>query len=222
MSKISEKEIGLRNQVFIHFVKLDVDPAKRIKFAKLLSEKERKRAGSFHFQKDSDLFMARHATLRMILSSYCNTPPEDLKFGSNEYGKPCLAFPATSLHFNVSRSADSALYAVSRSHEVGVDLEYIHRKVDYVALANKFFSRDETKALQSVSNSALPRSFYRCWTRKEAYVKALGEGLSFPFNTFSVSIFDEEQVELRGSGSGWSLYNLNLSIDYAAALVVQD
>ncbi len=103
-----------------------------------------------------------------------------------------------------------------------MDLEWIHRKVDYLELASKFFSPDETKALQSVSNRALAGSFYRCWTRKEAYVKARGEGLSLPLDSFSVSILDEQQVELRSSEPGWSLQNLNLSSDFAAALAVQD
>lgn len=181
-----------------------------------LSEDEMARAERFHFLKDRNLFIFGRATLKRILSYYCDG---DIKLSYNRFGKPYIA--GGNVHFNVSHSGDVLLYAISTQREVGVDIESIDREVDYLKLAERFFSGIEVQMLCQVSTDLVPRAFFNCWTRKEAYIKAHGSGLSLPLDSFSVSFLPGEPAEfLTPEQSGWSLYNLNAGPRYAAALVV--
>jgi 4'-phosphopantetheinyl transferase len=191
----------------------------------LLSEDEADRAGRFHFQRDRTRFTVARATLRQILGSYLSLPPQLLRFEYNEFGKPTLS--DAPLSFNLSHAGDVALYAVARGREVGVDIEAVREGVGCEELAARFFSRGEAETLLALPPEARTRAFFDCWTRKEAYVKALGSGLSQPLDGFDVSLAPGEPAALLRSradareAARWTLRELSPGDGYAAAVAVE-
>jgi 4'-phosphopantetheinyl transferase len=195
-----------------------------------LSPDEKTRAERFHFPRDRDHFVAGRGLLRILLAGYTGQAPGDLHFTTNRYGKPQLAAPAEAPHplrFNVSHSRDVALYAVARGREVGVDVEWMGRDLDFEGLAARFFSPRESAALGALPPDARRGAFFACWTRKEAYVKARGQGLSLGLDTFDVSLAlggPPEPVRSTaepGAEERWSVYGFTPAADYAAALAVE-
>src|SRR5262249_50093841 len=152
--------------------------------------------------------------LRKILSDYLNTGPEKITFTYNQYGKPAT----NGIHFNLSHSADLAILAVSRTRELGVDLEKITPIDDRIA--EHFFSPNEVAALRALPEDGQQEAFFAVWTRKEAYVKAHGQGLSIPLSSFDVSL-DHPARFLRGV-DGWSIESFEPAPGYVAALVAED
>jgi 4'-phosphopantetheinyl transferase len=152
----------------------------------ILDEQEKRRAASFLSDSLARRFIVAHAATRCILSTYNGLPPEDLKFEYNIYGKPALANNGGP-PFNLSHSHDLALCAVARSGELGVDIER-RRDIDYLEMASRFFSSTETKCLLGLNDELSRHVFFVCWTRKEAYIKAKGLGLSLPLEQFSVEM----------------------------------
>lgn len=195
----------------------------------LLSEDELRRAGRFHFQHDRSSFIIARGTLREILSLYVGRPPKLLQFGYNAFGKPKLigAPGETRARFNLSHAGGLALYAVGAGREVGVDIEVMHESVPCEELAARFFSRREVAALMALPAGNRMRAFFECWTRKEAYIKARGEGLSLPLDSFDVSLAPGEPAALLatqedGRGAArWSLRELTAGLGYAAAVAVE-
>jgi 4'-phosphopantetheinyl transferase len=195
----------------------------------MLDEDERSRAARFHFEKDRAHFVVARAALRSILGGYLRVPPGRVRFDYSPYGKPALAaeFAATHLHFNVSHSHALALFAVARRCALGVDVEYVRADVAEREIAERFFSASEVSALCALPAAQQPRAFFDCWTRKEAYIKARGEGLSFPLAAFDVSLRPDEPAALRcvrgdeREAARWSLRALDAAPGYAAALVAE-
>jgi len=194
----------------------------------LLSEDELSRAERFHFPHDRSNFVVARGTLREILSLYLGLPPELLQFGYSAFGKPELnGAPAeTRLRFNLSHAGGLALYAVAAGREVGVDVEVVRESVPCEELAASFFSRREVAALLALPACDRTRAFFECWTRKEAYIKAHGEGLSLPLDSFDVSLAPGEPAALLGTrggreASGWTLRELTPGQGYAAAVAVE-
>jgi 4'-phosphopantetheinyl transferase len=195
----------------------------------LLSADERERAERFHFAKDRRHFIAARVLLRTLLGRYLSLPPQRLSFSYSPYGKPALAGEGESraLRFNVSHSYGLALYAVAREREVGVDVEYIRHDVVSDSIAEHFFSAREVATLRSLPAELQPRAFFNCWTRKEAFIKARGDGLSFPLDQFEVSLDPQEPAALvsirsdRREASRWSLQALPVEEGYVAALAVK-
>lgn len=189
-----------------------------------LSEEERGRAAKFHFEKDRSRYIVSHASLRGILARYLQRAPEELSFSVNEYGKPFLA--DHELEFNLSHSGDYALIAVTRERNVGVDVEQI-REVEIEELARRNFSPREVSELTALSPERRLNGFFNCWTRKEAYIKAQGLGLSLPLDSFDVSLAPNEPAILRATlpdamdAVWWSLRSLEVASNYAAALAVK-
>lgn len=130
------------------------------------------------------------SALRRVLGSYLHIPPESITFVYGEKGKPALLAAQNSLdlRFNVSHSGSLGILAVTSGCELGVDIETRQRIVDYMAISNRFFARREHEALSKVPEELRQRAFLRCWTRKESYVKALGQGLACSLKSFSVSV----------------------------------
>ncbi len=196
--------------------------------ATLLDDDERARAGKFRFAADRHSFTVARGALRQILGRYyLELDPRALRFAQGSFGKPFL--PGRELRFNLSHSADLAVLAVARRREVGVDVEQIRRLgEDALAIAERFFSATECEKFRAVANSSgAEQAFFTCWTRKEAFIKAIGEGLSHPLDSFDVTFLPEEEVTLRlhghasGTATGWSLHPLTALCGYAAALVVE-
>lgn len=190
---------------------------------------ERERAARFHFEHDRNRFIVAHGALRIILSRYLNVTPVRLRFGFNAYGKPSLddEAGASKIRFNMSHSGGLALYAVAFEREIGVDVEYMRADLAGKEIAERFFSRRETEALNTLAPEVLTEAFFNCWTRKEAYIKARGEGLSHPLHAFSVSLVPGEPAALlsvEGDAqelARWTLVELMPNPDYKAALACE-
>jgi 4'-phosphopantetheinyl transferase len=194
-----------------------------------LSNNERSRANAFVHARDRKRFLVSHGILRVLLGSYLGVAPGELQFSQGPYKKPCLdGYYATSgLQFNLSHSQEYALLAFTRQRQVGVDIEYIHPLPDMKQITANTFSPLENRELEKLSPEQRLSAFYNFWTRKEAFVKALGKGLFYPLNQFSVSISSEEQnCHLNidndpAEAARWAIMGLNIAKEYAAALAVE-
>jgi 4'-phosphopantetheinyl transferase len=195
----------------------------------LLSADERERAQRFHFREDRDRYVTARGALRDILSRYLENSPREIRFIYSEYGKPMLddEVGGARLTFNLSHSRELALYAVAESRAVGVDVEFVREDCAGIDIAERFFSSEECSALRALAREQRTAAFFNCWTRKEAYIKARGLGLSLPLDSFSVSIAPGEPAALLCANdardiSRWCLVNVLLDDDdYAGALAVE-
>jgi 4'-phosphopantetheinyl transferase len=195
----------------------------------LLSKDEKTRADRFYFERDRDDFIAARALLRILLGKYLQTSPHVLRFAYSEYGKPVLMNDANhgGLCFNVSHSNGLVLYALSRNRQVGIDVESIKTDVAGERIAERFFSPDEAKILKSCPEPAQATVFFNCWTRKEAYIKAVGKGLTFPLDHVEVlSVTNHERAVLSIKNdpietARWSVSDIFPAHGYAAALVAE-
>jgi 4'-phosphopantetheinyl transferase len=167
-------------------------------FLGLLDQDERARAGRFHFEKHRRRFVLGRGFLRVLLGRYLGLAPDQVRFVYGPYGKPALADEHNTgrLCFNTSHSHELAVYAFVQENEIGVDVEYI--KTDFASedIARHFFSADEVEALMAIAEKERAAAFFRCWTRKEAYIKAIGSGLSHPLAEFDVSFAADEPAAL--------------------------
>jgi len=157
-------------------------------FSPLLSSDENDRAMRFHFECDREDFVFARGMLRTVLAGYLKTNPRQLRFAYSEHGKPFLADPETDLRFNLSHTEGAVLLGVCRGRAIGVDIERMKEDFDPREISTRFFSEAEQRALTSLPEADQRSAFFRCWTRKEALLKARGHGLSFPLELFDVSI----------------------------------
>jgi 4'-phosphopantetheinyl transferase len=194
-----------------------------------LTPDERERAGRFHFEKDRDHFTVARGLLRAILGLYLYEAPERLRFTYSSYGKPCLSeqFQTSHLTFNVSHAHEIVVYALTRARNIGVDIEHHRPDVAGEEIAERFFSANEVRALFALPGDQRAQAFFNCWTRKEAYIKARGEGLSHPLDQFDVSLAPGEPaalLETRGDSrelSRWTICAFTTEADYSGALAVE-
>jgi len=198
-----------------------------------LDAEELARASRFRFERDRDRFIARRGLLRDLLGRYLVIPARQIRFTYNDFGKPELAVvsPAVldqeALSFNLSHSAGLALYAFTRKSQVGVDIELVRSDFQHEQVAERFFSINERLALSSLPAQERAQAFFACWTRKEAYIKAHGEGLSLPLDQFDVSLAPGEPARLLAARGGlegveqWSLQHLTPALGYVGALAVR-
>lgn len=196
-------------------------------YLRTLAEDERVRANRFHFDKHRRHFVVARGFLRELLARYLDTTPETVRFAYGPYGKPLLAgaHGDDALRFNASHSGDWAVYAFVQDHEIGVDVEHIKPDFETKGIAERFFSAREVQTLNALAEEEKPAAFFRCWTRKEAYIKAIGSGLSHPLDSFDVTLAPGEpaallRVQYPESLARWSLFNLDVAEEYAAALAV--
>lgn len=204
--------------------RLSIDGLKNV-----LSPQECFRAEKFKFQKDRMPYIIAHAALRRILAGYLEIDPLQLEFREGPYGKPELVSATRSeiLNFNLSHSHEAALVAVTRGRQIGVDIEYIKREFGWQEVAERFFAPGEIARLRALPEEQQQRGFFTCWTRKEAYIKAKGGGLSIPLQDFEVSLSPGEPVSLISCTSDpkeatrWSLAEVDVGSEYAAAVAVQ-
>ena len=198
-------------------------------FQDTLDDDERSRADSFYFNRDRERFIVARGVLRALLGRYLDRSPESLSFSYSTHRKPALASEsgADALRFNLSHSHGMALYAVTRGRELGVDLELIRCDLETEQIAERFFSQSEIVTFRALPPALRKCAFFLCWTRKEAYIKARGEGLSIPLDQFDVSLIPGEPAALLSTQPdpdgtpGWSLINLTPAAGYAAALAVR-
>jgi 4'-phosphopantetheinyl transferase len=195
----------------------------------LLSDDELARAAKFYFEKDRHHFIVSHGMLRQTLAPYAGLAPRELQFRTEKNGKPVLAGNGRpdSLKFNLSHSGELALLAITSGEIVGVDVERHRPDFAGEAIADRFFSAEEAGKLRTLPEEQKVEAFFNCWTRKEAYVKAIGEGLSIPLDSFDLTFAPgEAPALLRVAGHPeellrWSIYNLTPGEGYAGALMVE-
>lgn len=219
-----DRAVLAAGEVHVWRVTLEMDPASLDRLRQTLAPEEKTRAEQFHFPKDRGHFVAARGALRDILSRYLDRDPASLQFSYGPSGKPALACgpAAQEFRFNLSHSHGLALYGVTRSGEIGIDVERIAPEVARERVAERFFSPQEVEALRALPQRLQPQAFFNCWTRKEAYVKARGDGLRIPLDSFDVSVIPGAPVAfLRGVESHWSLRELLPAPGYAAAVVAE-
>jgi 4'-phosphopantetheinyl transferase len=163
-----------------------------------LTDDERQRAARFHFDRDRMRFVCARGLLRHLLTAELDLPPDRIRFVYGAHGKPSLApdQARSGLRFNVSHSDGLGLFVLARERAIGADIEKI-RPVRYGrAVASRFFAADECAALEGLVGDDFDRAFFRCWTRKEAFVKAVGDGLSYPLRSFSVAVSERDPARI--------------------------
>lgn len=213
------------DDVHVWRVALDAPAGVVAALARTLSDDERGRAARFHFERDRVAFTVARGALRALAGRYLGEPPARLAFGYRERGKPYLTAPGP-LQFNVSHSGQRALVCFARDREVGVDIEARRELSDLLAIARTAFSPAEYAALCRMPPGAHPEAFFTCWSRKEAVIKATGEGVA-QLAAFDVNLAPGEPARLlRFDGEPpdaprWSLHDLPEIPGYAAALAVE-
>lgn len=199
------------------------------RFYGLLTEGEKETAERFHFGEDKNYYIVRRGVLRTILGYYLNVEPGQLQFSYGKNGKPALAnkFGEGTIRFNTSHSRALALYAFTRDHEIGVDIEQIRDIPDMEQIVERYFSIRENAIFRTLPKSNKREAFFNCWTCKEAFIKATGDGLSYPLNRFDVSLVPNEPANLLAiegdaeTASQWSIQDLESVSGFAAALAVE-
>jgi 4'-phosphopantetheinyl transferase len=194
--------------VEIHVFPLDGDIPR---LARLLTSDERDRAARFHFDRDRNRYIVCRGTLRELLGVRS-------RFVYGRYGKPRLE--GSDVQFNVSHSHGMGLIAIARGREVGCDIERIEQRFVDEQIPERFFSPREVAALRALPDSEQCHAFFRCWTRKEAFIKACGMGVSLALDSFDVTL-GQPAALLRGA-DGWFLRAVEAPAGYAAAIVMQD
>lgn len=216
-------------EIDVWSVRLD-PPAERVEhLGRLLTPDEWERANRFRFDKHRRQYVVGRGALRTLLSAYLGTRPELVRFTYGPRGKPFLAAPhdASGLHFNLSNSDEMALVGVIRGVEIGVDVEYLKPMPDCEQISERFFSESERKVLRSIPFPAKEETFFNCWTRKEAYLKAVGEGLAAPLDSFDVTLAPGDPPRMltlegdAGRAARWFFHHLRPAPDYIGAVAVE-
>jgi len=195
-------------------------------FRDYLVNSEIERANRFYFAEHQRRFIILRGILRCLLARYSNQAPTNVRFWYNEQGKPYLQSKTQSIKFNLSHSSELALCAFSLEREIGIDIERLSDRVNYLQIAKRFFSSREQNALRALPDHQKRAAFFACWSRKEAYIKARGLGLSLPLDSFDVSLHPNQPAKLLASrdyptdADRWQMHHLNVSSGYASAVVV--
>lgn len=210
----------------IHVWLLDIKKISKSEndFNKILSDDELDRKNKFHFEKDRIVFGTTRGLLKILLAKYLKCSTNDVMFIYNEFGKPSLSENHTStIRFNVSHSKDFGLLAFNLNNNIGVDIEYINEELVTEDIARNYFSEYEISELFKLNELDRIGAFFNIWTRKEAFIKAIGKGLSIPLNSFDVSVkLDEPKIKRFGDNkiqSMLNLYNLPYIENYKSAMV---
>ena len=217
------------NDVHIWQAELDLPTPEKDSLALLLSPQESARASRFRFEKDRRRFIAAHGILRCMLGHYLGAEPDDVMFCHGPAGKPELAAPHADrgICFNLSHSHGVGLYGFTRGRQIGVDIERIQKIPEMGKIAGNYFSPMENEALNRLPAGKKIQAFFRVWTVKEAYIKAIGRGLSVPLDSFDVCVDPDKPARLiavRGDAmeaSRWSVEALKPDGETAGTVVVR-
>jgi 4'-phosphopantetheinyl transferase len=194
---------------------------------RVLARDERQKATDLLFEGDRERFVVSRGVLRVLLGRYLRVQPGSLVFAYNPHGKPFLVGTA-GVRFSVSRSHGLVLLAFVRDRDIGVDVELLREDLGLEEIAARFFSAREAATLRSLPNGVRKEAFFACWTRKEAFAKAKGRGLTLPFNRFEVTLTPGEPAMLLSVEEDmrepfrWAMQELVPGPGYAGALVVEE
>ena len=215
-----------QNQIHIWKVNID-NPTLDLDdlFSDVLSDDERKRVDRLRSEKDKKRFIVSRGLLRKNLGSYLGAEPSDITFTYNKYGKPDIKpeHNPGNIKFNVSHSANLAIYAISQNREIGIDLEYIREVRAADKIIGRFFTQQETDFYYSQSEDKRELAFFTLWTRKEAYSKARGMGIGLPSKEFDLNLVPTAEISTTDikTESKWSLIDIEIDEDYLAALATE-
>jgi 4'-phosphopantetheinyl transferase len=219
-----------RDEVHVWRVSLNQNTDRIPEFGEVLSSDEAARADRFHFEKDRNQFIESRVALRILLSNYLEVSAMELAFAFGSHGKPALASGLANqgLRFSLSRRDGLALIGFSFDREIGIDVELVSPDLPVFEIAEVSFSENELAALRDLPKHLQTAGFYNCWTRKEAFIKAIGEGLSFPLKQFDVSLAPGDPaklIEIRGdtrtSVDHWTLEDLSVGDGYVGAIAFE-
>jgi 4'-phosphopantetheinyl transferase len=225
---IPEEQI-LSNDVHVWRAFLDLTVLQKESLVRNLSTDEMAKASRFHFERDRERFIVARGILRHLLGCYLGENPAELRFEYTPYGKPFFAVDAgyDSLSFNLSHSGEFALYAITRNRDVGIDIEFVRDDIDIELIARRFFSQRELNSLEKISKDMQTVRFFQYWTRKEAFLKAIGKGVSFPMEHFDVSLMTGKALSpIRSPGDKpeatcWYGMDLFPGRGYTAAIMAE-
>jgi 4'-phosphopantetheinyl transferase len=209
-------------EVHVWRASLDCSESVLHRFEAALAADEKARAQRFVFQPDRNSYIAARGVLRELLGRYLSRGPSEIEFDYGAQGKPALrsGWSQSGVQFNVSHSHGLALFAFAVARQVGVDVELVRPDFAGEKIAERFFSSQEVRALRSLPAAVQDDGFFLCWTRKEAYIKARGEGLQIPLKSFHVSLTPGKPARLQANDSSrWSLRSLRLEGRYVGAAV---
>jgi len=215
------------SEAHIWIVKLRASHQDFDKSWQVLTSSEKQHAEQFKFPHLQENFVLTRGALRLLLAHYTNIPERELGLRKNQYGKPYLL--AGDVHFNVSHSKDLAIIAFNKEHPIGVDVEFIQRKPDYAAIARRFFSPIETAALLALPKKEQLKNFFILWTYKEAFIKAVGKGLSYNLSKFAIDlakVYNQEKMLIKDQEAlpkqTYALRTILVSAEYYAALATAE
>jgi 4'-phosphopantetheinyl transferase len=214
------------DRIDIWRLRVDSDELPNEGLGSILAADEVARASRFHFDKDRNRYTRGRTALRILLGRYLAVAPGEIRFQYENHGKPEIAQPDNprGLRFNSSDSGGLVLMAVTAGTVLGIDVERLRPVPDLVTIATRFFSAREVQALLAVSEGKRQEAFFACWTRKEAFLKATGVGLSYPLSAFSVTVDPDSPAEMlelgaeKDAAAKWSLRDLHPGEGYRAAL----
>jgi 4'-phosphopantetheinyl transferase len=215
------------NDVHIWTMPAKASDAVVAQFERVLSEDEAERASRFRFSHLRDSFVITHGVLRYLVGRYLNLDPARICFVYGDKGKPAVS-SAANLQFNLTHSEGLAAVAFTAGCQVGMDVEHIRPVAEMQQIADRYFGSEEAAELMLLPENERERAFFRCWTRKEAYIKAIGDGLSCALDSFQVTLLPNMPPRLihiggdRIAAEMWSLHDLCVAPEYAAALAYRD
>jgi 4'-phosphopantetheinyl transferase len=195
----------------------------------LLSDSELKKSQKLVFDKDKKRYIVSHGILRILLGKYIGLPPGFVEYRFNRYGKPELNVDINpeKIKFNLSHSHEKILFAFSRGRELGVDIEYLDPKFPTSDISKRFFSPQEVQELINLPKEQQIQGFFKCWTQKEAYIKAKGMGLSIPLDSFDVSVSPVDPAGLISNKNEpleifkWKIQEIQIEGNYASAICAE-
>ena len=226
-TSFSDESLNLvPHQVHLWFVDKKNHKDRLTSYWSILNELEKEKATKYRFEKDRDCSIIARGVIRMLLGNYLKIHPKDVKLKLGEFGKPFLN-ELSDIQFNVSHSANAIVLTFVKKDKIGVDIEHTKRNIEVNTIAKQFFSKEEITALFSLDEKYQKQAFFNCWTRKEAFIKALGSGLSFPLDQFVVSLDTIKNAQLLATKwddkekEKWFLKSFEAVKDYIGALSVK-
>lgn len=216
----------LPNQTHLWYIKFNKQLNNVPFFTSILSDDEKEKASKFRFKKDQNQFILSRGALRVLSANYLNIDAKNIVFKYGKYGKPEFDFNSD-LKFNVSHSGNFGIIGFVKNFDIGIDIEKIKNDFDVLDIASNYFSELEIETIKKLPKEKHVEYFYRCWTRKESFIKAKSLGLTFPLDSFSVCINSNKKTELletkwdNTEKHTWKLFAFSPHQNYIGAISIQ-